>query len=563
MDEKKRNRKEWVKTVAIIFLSILLVLTFFSQTIMNYSLPQVSVQYIESGSITAKIRDTGVIESSDPYNLMTSETRKVAGILVKIGDHVDKGTPLVQLAEGDSTEIEEAKEKLETAKKEFDDAVLQEAVSASDIYAAKRNISADEYRAQITSAQDALRKAENEKDAMEVKVNAAKKKVEDIQHQITNEESIRDSLLPERIEATQNALAKAEREQQNAKDYFDACVEERDALKGQLDEATVSGNDAGLIADLTQQLNAKEEKVAAAQTALDQFNANLTNATNEYNAVFAELENRKGSTAIINMKDTLASYNNELYNLDAELTRLTNIVTEKDTALKDLISDIGNVTALEKYAKAIQDAQRDLEKLQSKDIGDVINSEIAGKIIEINVASGKEINTSDPVVVIQPDGQGYTLTLTVDKEKAAKVNVGDKAELVNAWKYDGVEVTLRKIVADKTDPGKKKQLIFDVDGDVQAGQSFTISCGQKSANYDLIVPKSAVHHDNDGYFVLILESKSSALGNRYFATRVDVEVLAEDETKMAIQGALYGSEYVITTSTEEVKAGKQVRLAES
>ena len=45
--EKKSNRKEWVKNVAIIFLSVMLVLTFFSNTIMNYSLPEVATAMIE------------------------------------------------------------------------------------------------------------------------------------------------------------------------------------------------------------------------------------------------------------------------------------------------------------------------------------------------------------------------------------------------------------------------------------------------------------------------------------------------------------------------------------
>ena len=57
MDEQvvKLNRG-WVKNVAIIFLSVLLVLTFFSNTIMNHSLPEVAAQYARSGSITSKIR---------------------------------------------------------------------------------------------------------------------------------------------------------------------------------------------------------------------------------------------------------------------------------------------------------------------------------------------------------------------------------------------------------------------------------------------------------------------------------------------------------------------------
>ena len=44
------------------------------------------------------------------------------------------------------------------------------------------------------------------------------------------------------------------------------------------------------------------------------------------------------------------------------------------------------------------------------------------------------------------------------------------------------------------------------------------------------------------------------------ATRIDVEVLASDDTQTAISGALYGYEYVITTATKPVEAGKQVRL---
>ena len=68
MEEKNIKRKEWVKTVAIIFLSIMLVLTFFSNTIMNYSLPEVATEYVQSDSITTQVRGTGMVEAGDPYN---------------------------------------------------------------------------------------------------------------------------------------------------------------------------------------------------------------------------------------------------------------------------------------------------------------------------------------------------------------------------------------------------------------------------------------------------------------------------------------------------------------
>ena len=43
---------------------------------------------------------------------------------------------------------------------------------------------------------------------------------------------------------------------------------------------------------------------------------------------------------------------------------------------------------------------------------------------------------------------------------------------------------------------------------------------------------------------------------------MDVEVLASDDTQSAISGGLYGYEFIITTSTKPVEAGKQVRLAD-
>ena len=57
MEEKKIKRKEWVKTAAIIFLIIMLVLTFCSNTIMNYSLPEVATEYVMADSITLQVRE--------------------------------------------------------------------------------------------------------------------------------------------------------------------------------------------------------------------------------------------------------------------------------------------------------------------------------------------------------------------------------------------------------------------------------------------------------------------------------------------------------------------------
>ena len=131
--------------------------------------------------------------------------------------------------------------------------------------------------------------------------------------------------------------------------------------------------------------------------------------------------------------------------------------------------------------------------------------------------------------------------------------------------YWGSEIvaTLNNIKTDPKNPQTNKLLTFDLDGDVTAGSELTISVGSKSANYDYVVPNSAIRQDNNGSFVLVITAKNSPLGNRFFAKRVTVEVVASDDMNSAVTGDFSYGDYVITTSSMPVKGGDQVRMAES
>ena len=95
--KEENKRKDRIKTITIIFLVIMLILTLFSNTIMNYSLVEVSTQQIMSDSLTSKVRGTGVVEASEGYSVSISESRKIATVDVKTGDEVAKDTVLFTL----------------------------------------------------------------------------------------------------------------------------------------------------------------------------------------------------------------------------------------------------------------------------------------------------------------------------------------------------------------------------------------------------------------------------------------------------------------------------------
>ena len=96
--------------------------------------------------------------------------------------------------------------------------------------------------------------------------------------------------------------------------------------------------------------------------------------------------------------------------------------------------------------------------------------------------------------------------------------------------------------------------------DITSGTQVSVSIGQRSQNYDTIVPNSALRSDSNGSFVLVIVAKSSPLGNRFVATRVDVTELAKDDVNTAVSGGLSAYDMVLTTATKPVEDGMLVRL---
>ena len=171
-----KKRREWVKNAAIIFLSVMLVLTFFSNTFMNYSLPEVAAQYVQSGTITAKIRGTGTVESGDPYNVKINETRTISSVLVKTGDKVEKGAPLLLLEDKESKELTDAQAALDKAMLDFELALLSGDISNSAFQNVQNgNVSSlNTYQSRIVAAEAEIDKWQKQVDEATTAINQLK-----------------------------------------------------------------------------------------------------------------------------------------------------------------------------------------------------------------------------------------------------------------------------------------------------------------------------------------------------------------------------------------------------
>lgn len=112
----KQNQK-LIKALAI-FLSIALLLTFFSKTIYNYNLPTVTTVQPAGGKLVDKIEKTALITYADVNNLYAGADAKILDIAVTVGQEVKKGDVLMHFQQ-DQEKITDVKMDIEKKNQEI------------------------------------------------------------------------------------------------------------------------------------------------------------------------------------------------------------------------------------------------------------------------------------------------------------------------------------------------------------------------------------------------------------------------------------------------------------
>lgn len=596
------NRKDKIKNITIIFLLVMLILTFFSNTIMNYSLVEVSTQQVTSGQITSKVRGSGSVEASESYSVTIQETRKIATVNVKKEAEVATGDLLFTLEDTDSDELDAAKKSLNEAQAAYESAVLTAGITVAERQSieAGKGSSLTQKQNEIAAANQRVKDAQAAVDAAQASVDKIKAQIDAVSNSTADTTAEEKAVLDadKKNSEAQDNLTNAEASYTPVKSAYDTALSSLQSAQSAYDEAVALKNEAEAKYNSAKKYyddnNSPDNKTAMdnAKTVLDTSVSAMNKAKRQldadqstFNTCQANLNKVQGSydsakSAATDSKNALsnANYNlsvkkltgtntAEANNLQAQLNTATAALTDANTALTNATNDqkkvtdkiSGEVTIASAY-KTMTDLQEEVAKLQAKSIGTEITSPISGTVTDIVVTAGTTVNANDVMMTIQPENKAYVLQFSVTENQAKKVRVGDTAEILNNWYGNDVSAVVSSI---RKDPQNRSNsiIICEMKGDVSVGDNYTLSIGEQSSNYDTIVPTSAIREDSNGKFILIIESKSTPLGNRYYARRVDVDVITSDDTKSAVTGALEGYEYVITTTTKPIKENEQVRLA--
>lgn len=682
--KEKSKKRELIKTIAIIFLTVLLVLTFFSNTFMNRSLPEVATQSIGSGTINAKIRGSGTVSANEKYDVIINQTREVRSVCVKVGDTVEQGDLLFVLGDVESQELKDAQEQLQTLNinyqkqllslsKEYaseDRAVqklqeeLQKAteqrdanlVTEEEISFAKGDLAAAKSElsqiALVLEELNALMADNEEYQNAKTKVSELQSKITTLQNSIAEYQSQLQEIdttgsvdMNRRVEAARAAMSDAQRTlssnwmayetsyrnlisdvqteykatnnvdisnifekitgddgsfiiTSDQQKYIDAYLTKYSSgtpaaenpyepaytalLSAYNDLQTKTTAYNNLVKDQSDANQSATVQQAAIQSKLNQANAELSNTNYQLQQANYALSQAEGSNSAL--KNQIKGYETAKRQQDALIETLNQTITDleakktaydaavetikaKEQALEDALSgkDIDKqLDDLDLQTMRLQiEKQQELVKKYTEEAVDTeIKAKVSGTISAINVSAGKDTTAGSPMASIDVVDRGYTIRIAVTNEQAKQVKVGDTADVTTYYWGSDITATLEAIVPDPDKPGQGKLLVFRITGDIDAGATISLSIGQRSTYSETMVPKSALRQDSNGYFVLVVIAKSSPLGNRYYATRADVQVLAEDDTNAAVTG-LSAGDYVITTSSKPLEAGTMVRMVEN
>ena len=585
---KGSARRSRVVKAMVAFVAVLALLTFFSNTLMNLTIPKVMGAYASRGNLSYSNSARGTITVENQTEVKGLEGRTVDQVKVTNYDTVQAGDTILTLKPiEESEDLQSKRDRLKQLERDAEYDSRTDNTTDFTSYYDSINMA----KATLSDAEDTLYAVQN-KDA-----------VEEENKQIINEESVKEVSL----KATVTEAAKTVEDIQKQIDAIDASIA---PLQAQIDVYTALGtptptprpdapettepavtepetpvpegatatptpspspapayDEDGLdptsptyemeklmlkIRQYEDQKTALESQLESAQTRLDEASAELAECQGKIKDAQAEID------ALKQLPSEAAAQN--------AVTTARNAVNTAQKALSDaqtaagITEDKARDTA-EDREEEIAKLKKQIEELEKQAKVTEIKAPVGGYIYNIAVASGDALNAKTFVTYIIPETDRVcSVSFKFSSQAAQSIRVGMDLEITSGF-IQGC--TVQSIKPDPDNPRANKIVKCMVAGnDAWPGEEITVNAGKGNDNYKCVVPSSAVSEDNNGHFVYVIVGSSTPLGDKYTVKRVDVSIEATDGAATAIKGeGLDKYDVMIVVRAEKpLEDGQRVRL---
>ncbi len=447
-NEAKTPRKDIIKNIAIVFLAVMLVLTFFSNTLMNYSLPQVSAIYTNQGTISEQIRGSGTVEPAQSYEVKVSRKREVESVNVKVNDIVEKGDLLFTFKdeEADDSEITSAENALTEAKNtlatmEFDYRKAVATGSNDNAHSSelKKIENAEDELDELIARREEVRQGKDPLTVATENERKAKEKTDDLN---ADKAELNAELAAVDTEDMIDLKEPYYSRMRTAKDSVTGAQKAYDDAKTKYDKAVT---DAAASSDYEDTVKEKQKELKRAQAELDILYSQFYTGDPDADTSAADAAIASKRVEIENIKtdlSDLAAKSTKNYSLQNEVKKTEATMNKKEkalTAAKDALGDETRAVKLElkELINGIDEDLRTAQRAAEKAAEEKADAAAAGYMTEAQLTTKikeKETEISglrdayeaavadeesrNEVTVIDLEKQRYDIEM--QKEKVAK-----------------------------------------------------------------------------------------------------------------------------------------------
>jgi multidrug resistance efflux pump len=547
---KGSARRARVIKAMIAFVAILAVLTFFSNTIMNMTIPKVVGSYASRGNLSYSNGSKGDVVVDNQIEIKGLEGRVVDEIKVTGFDSVKKGDTILTLKpiEDDET-LATKKASLKTLERE-------------KAYEARQPKQATDFSIQTDAINTAKTTLSEAKDTL--------KKVQNKKSAISNNQKIIDeeSVKKVSLEATVAAAAKTV---EDLKTQIDKLLTEKAPLDAQITvyketntpEPTEDEllNNSTPYAILVNKVKEKEEEIKKlndllkpAEERMNEASADLAECEGKISKAEAAIESLEGLPSEASAKNEVTSAQNALNKANKDYSDEKKRASVEADKAKDTEND---------RDEAIAKLKEEIAKLEEAAKITEIKAPANGLAYNITVASGDTLTAKTVVGYILPEEhRECSVTFKFDTKVAQNIWTGQQLEITSGF------ASSCTVISKKPDPENPRgQMLVKCHIDSEdswPGEEITVNAGRGNDNYKCVVSSSAVNEDNNGTFVYAIIGSSTPLGDKYTVKRIDVSVEATDGAFSAItsaKGELDKYDVMIVIRSEKpLEDGQRVRL---
>lgn len=520
------------------FLAVMLIFTILSRAVSGASMARVDTVKITTGTIEHKVKASGRVQAGQEAAIYTESGQRIKEICVQEGQSVEAGEVLFRL---DMEELEEqilaAQQELEKTKLQNQDVANAKAFEQSNRQTARQRAQED-YNQAVSQGDSAVAEA---KRAWEEAEQA-------LQDYINSSAAAGDG------SAAAGGLGEDEQPGGQGPQKEDGTDTEEGQEEPKTDDSAKQGEDTPAGGSPSQQGDTTGDG-GSSNNGADGSSEQGNQGTPGDSASDGEAKKEALEQAAAEAK---AAY-------DAAVSSRTDNLRTAVRALEDAAKPQSAEDSTQKQNE-ITRQQQDLalnKLLALQTAQGEVKATVSGVIKQILVSTG-DFTSEGAAMRMEDTSKGGRIVLSVDKSNEKYVSKGSPVKLKAFGSKEVIsDYAVSNVTVNEQDSSLLDLTIDLPKGALEPGIMVDAEIVPKSESYSSIVPLQALHEEQNGYYVLVLQEEQGVLGTQLVARRLNVEVLDKNDTDAALEeGLLTRDQEIVSSSSRMIQDGSRVRRIE-